>query len=178
MREAQLVGRGEKGACLINGWWEILNFYWEIFPLPLTDLHTWQSPISTQTRGCTDWERPCRRGLGEYWKMKNLILASNVSSQPRRPTISWAASQAVWPAGQVRGFCPSALVRPHRESCVQLWNPQHRKDMDLLERVQRRPEKWSEGWSTSPMRKGWGSWGCSAWRREGWGKTLLRPFST
>jgi len=29
----------------------------------------------------------------------------------------------------------SSLVRPHLESCVQLWSPQHRKDMDLMERV-------------------------------------------
>jgi len=39
----------------------------------------------------------------------------------------------------------SALVRLHLEPCIQLWSPQHRKDMDLLEQVQRRPQKWSEG---------------------------------
>ena len=48
----------------------------------------------------------------------------------------------------------STLVRHHLKSCVQPLSSQHRKDMDVLEWVQRRPQKWSEGWNTSAVRKG------------------------
>jgi len=39
----------------------------------------------------------------------------------------------------------SSLVRPHLGSCVHLWSPQHRKDMDLLEQVKRRVTKMIRG---------------------------------
>jgi len=37
-------------------------------------------------------------------------------------------------------LCP-ALGRPPRESCIQLWSPQHRTDLELLEWGQRRPQQ-------------------------------------
>ena len=39
----------------------------------------------------------------------------------------------------------SVLMRPHLEYCVQMWSLQYRRDMDLLECVQRRATKVIQG---------------------------------
>lgn len=70
----------------------------------------------------------------------------------------------------------STLKKSHLQFCVKLWGLQHKKEVDLLEQIQRRPQGQSRGLSTSPTKAE--RTGVFQPGEEKAPNALMKPFST
>jgi len=110
---------------------------------PLDVLHMGQGNPKHKSKLCGEWTE----SSPEEQDLR--VLADEKLNMTRQCTL--AALKANCPLGCIpsnvgtgRGgilpLCP-ALLRPHQDSCVQLWSPQHRTELELWERRQRRPQQ-------------------------------------
>jgi len=86
--------------------------------------------------------RPTKKDLGVLGDAKlDLTWQCALSAQKTNRALDCIPSSVARRAREgILPLCPN-LLRPPRESCVQLWSPQHRTDMELLEHVQRRSQQ-------------------------------------
>ncbi|KAK4828762.1 hypothetical protein QYF61_000753 [Mycteria americana] len=85
---------------------------------------------------------PAEKDLGCWW-MKSWTCA--LAAQKANRILGWIKRSVASRSREVILPLHTALVRPHLEYCIQLWRAQYRKDMDLLEQVQRRATKMIRG---------------------------------
>ncbi|KFQ05429.1 hypothetical protein N329_00672, partial [Haliaeetus albicilla] len=78
-----------------------------------------------------------------YWWMSQLDMTWQCALAAQKANRILGCIKSSVASRSREGILPlcSTLVRPHLQSCVQLWGPQQRKDRDLLEWVQRRATK-------------------------------------
>ncbi|KAJ7418450.1 hypothetical protein BTVI_29131 [Pitangus sulphuratus] len=70
-------------------------------------------------------------------KGKDIKASSNTKEKDQKASHSLSCTKRSMDSRLREMIIYFIFMRPHLEFCIQLWGPQHRKDMDPLERVQR-----------------------------------------
>ena len=93
------------------------------------------NPRHVQTRRRSHWEQSCREGRGRKAEYEPVVCSCSLESQwyPELHQEEWSAGRGRWLSLLWRTSC-----KAHLEHCVQIWGAQHKKDVELLERVQKR----------------------------------------
>ncbi|RMC22453.1 hypothetical protein DUI87_00767 [Hirundo rustica rustica] len=100
-----------------------------------------------------------RYRLGTVWldsAQEERDLGALVTAAEHEPAVCPGGQEGQWHPGLDQEWCGqqeqgghsslySALVRPHLECCVQFWAPQFRKDVEMLEDIQRRATRLVRG---------------------------------
>jgi len=128
-----------------------------------------QPLVSTQAGWWRDWEQPCQEGLGGTGVWKAGHDPSVCARSPEGQQYPGLHHQQRGQQGEGRDSAPPAPLW-----WDPTWSPASSCGVLSTGRTwtcwsgsRGGPQKFSEGWSTSPMRTGRESWGCSAWRTEG-----------
>ena len=80
--------------------------------------------------------------LGRTTQEKDLVVSDcGIAASKRNQILGLIRRTIMYKEKQLIVPLYKAIVRPHLEYCIQAWRPYHKKDIDKLERIQRRATK-------------------------------------